>query len=227
MIFFSRLFVFLFYFVLLCGASFSQEVDDDEDDEIYSRIKPMHSLTLEIGLPNPIKNKLFNGWMRGIINFSPYYHYTFENHISLALGANYSYFWINPVASKNNMGGGIHALGSFFKIGHEDFYTDRFGTDIGVKFGGSKQFFDTDYNRAKGLLFKRDVFFIEPTLAFVLTADELTSFRWVFGYMFQNYVFNPTDLGESNQPAYHSKENSVPTNFFTFGFGFSYYFKQR
>jgi hypothetical protein len=221
-----KLFVFLLAF---CNFSFSQEEDEDYDDATYTRIKPKHSLSIELGMPLAFQNKGFKGFMQGMVNFSPYYHYNFANNIAVGAGVNYNFFWINHVLSpdKNNVGG-IHSIGSFVELGYEKFYTDRLGTDFGVKFGYSKLNYYSANNRALGLgTPSQNIVFIEPTASLVITADEFTSYRWILGYVFQNYYFDPSKLGFTDQAEYHSSDYQKLTQFLTFGFGFTYYFKQR
>ena len=222
-----------FLIVLICLffslSFFAQDEIEDIDDAIYTRINPKHSLTLELGLPIGLSNKGFKGFLQGMVNFSPYYHYNFKNNISVGVGANYNFFWINHVLSpdKNNVGA-IHSLGAFIELGYEKFYTDRIGTDFSVKTGYSQLNFYSVNNRALGLgTPTKNITFIEPTFSFVITADEFSSFRWNLGYAIQNYTFNPSSLGFTDAKEYSSDDYQKSTQFFSFGFGYTYYFKQR
>lgn len=208
---------------------FAQDEIEDIDDAIYTRINPKHSLTLELGLPIGLSNKGFKGFLQGMVNFSPYYHYNFKNNISVGVGANYNFFWINHVLSpdKNNVGA-IHSLGAFIELGYEKFYTDRIGTDFSVKTGYSQLNFYSVNNRDLGLgTPTKNIAFIEPIFSFIITADEFSSFRWNLGYTFQNYIFNPSSLGFTDAKEYSSYDYQKSTQFFSFGFGYTYYFKQR
>ena len=77
-IFFISICLFVFPF-----NGFSQDKstgeEDEEDAESYARIKPQHSVSMEVGLPVGIRNKTFSAYMQGIINIAPYYHYSFKN----------------------------------------------------------------------------------------------------------------------------------------------------
>lgn len=218
--------------VLFLFTSFSliaQEDEDEIDDALYTRINPKHSLSIELGLPIGLSNKAFKGFLQGMVNFSPYYHYNFKNNLSIGIGANYNFFWINHVLSpdKNNVGA-IHAFGSFLEIGYEKFYTDRIGTDFSLKGGFTQLNFYSVNNRSLGMgTPKKNVPYLEPTFSFVITADEYSSFRWNLGYSIQNYTFDPTDLGFNYSKEYSSSDYNKATQFFTFGFGYTYYFKQR
>jgi hypothetical protein len=226
-----KTFYFLFSLLFILFSSIVNAQDDEEefDDEFYSRIKPKHSLTIELGLPIGIANKGFNGFLQGMVNFSPYYHYNFKNNFSVGLGFNYNFFWINHVLSpdKENYGG-IHSLGTFIELGYEKFYTDRIGTDFSIKTGVSQFNFYSVNNRELGLNTPtKNITFIEPNFSLVITANEYSSFRWNIGYAFQNYKFDPTDLGFIDDKEYHSDDYNNTNQFFTFGFGYTYYFKQR
>jgi hypothetical protein len=223
---------FLFFFLTLTFSTFSfsqDQEDEDYDDATYSRIKPKHSFTMELGMPVGFNNKGFKGFLQGMVNFSPYYHYNFKNNVSVGLGANYNFFWINHVLSpdKDNVGA-IHSIGGFLELGHEKFYTDRVGTDFSIKAGYSQLNYYSTNNRALGLgTPKQNVAFIEPTFSLIVTADEFTSYRWIVGYVFQNYKFDPTKLGFADSKEYHTDDYSKLTQFLSFGFGFTYYFKQH
>ena len=219
--------LFLFSFVFTSSLVVAQD-DDSDDDEVYSKIIPKHSLTVELGMPVSISSKGYKGLMQGIVNVSPYYHYNFKNNLSLGIGGNYSFFWINHVLAPDTKNiGGIHAVGGFVKVGHEKFHTERLGTDIGIKVGVSQLNFSSVNNRALGNgVVNQNVFYIEPTLGIVLSADEFTSYRWIVGYTIQNYTFNPTQLG-FKAASFSSSDYNKLTQFLTVGFGFTYYFKQH
>ncbi len=220
---------FLFFIIIFTSSiSLSQE-EEDFDDEIYTRIKPKHSLTIELGLPIGVSNKGFNGFLQGMVNFSPYYHYNFKNNLSLGLGINYNFFWINHVLSpdKENFGG-IHSIGTFVELGYEKFFTDRIGLDFSVKTGYSQLNFYSVNNRKLGLgTPTKYITFLEPNFSLIVTANEYSSFRWNIAYAFQNYNFDPTQLGFTDNNEYHSLDYGKSTRFFSFGFGYTYYFKQR
>lgn len=234
-IFFISICLFVFPF-----NGFSQDKstgeEDEEDAESYARIKPQHSVSMEVGLPVGIRNKTFSAYMQGIINIAPYYHYSFKNKITAGVGMNYNYFWINHVLTPDPKNlGGIHSLGGYLRFGYENFYTDRYGVDFSVKLGKSQLVFDTDNNHKLSSLPTANVYFIEPSLGFVITADDQSSYRWVLGYGVQKYTFVPTLLGfdKSANPASSSENINLLsriagyTSYLTIGFGYTYYIKQR
>ena len=95
--------IFHFVFLVITGISnFGLSQVDDNDDfdnepQNYERIKPHHSLSMEVGLPVAMRNSTFNAYMQGMVNISPYYHYSFKNKLTVGAGINYNYFWINHV----------------------------------------------------------------------------------------------------------------------------------
>jgi hypothetical protein len=225
---YTRFFVFIVFLISNC-CFFVYSQDETLEEDNYSMVRPKHTFSLELGMPVSLRNNLFSELMRGVINVSPYYHYNFQNNISLGLGVNYNFFWVNHVLApdpKNT--GGIHTGGVFGKLGYEKYYTERFGTDIGVKFGYSNHYYVSDLNKA---IFSKPPMnsstFLESTIAFILTADEVTSYRWVVGYAIQNQIFNPAMLGYKNEPRFTNSSAKSLTHFLTVGFGFSYYFNQR
>lgn len=232
-----KLGLLVFLMLSFVTVSFCQVATEEEEEaDNYLRIKPHHSVTLELGMPVSFRNEHFKGIMQGIINFSPYYHFTSKSHFSVGAGFNYNYFWINHVVAPDPKNlGGIHAIGGFFKLGHEKFHTDRVGTDFGLKVGRSLLLFDSDVNHENGgSVPKQLTYYVEPSFGIVLSADEFTSFRWVLGYAIQKYRFTPTLLGFANSSNYTFKtgQNFFSrlqnyTQYLTVGFGFSYYIRQR
>ena len=223
--YFSLLYSLLSFYPL---TSHAQSVEEEENEEsgTYARIKPHHSISLEVGLPVAVRNKNFNGYMQGIVNISPYYHYSFRNLMTTGIGFNYNYFWINHVLTNDSKNlGGIQSFGGFVRIGYEKFHTDRYGVDLNVKIGQSTLIFDTDNNRKLSKLPTMNVFSVEPSIGFVVTADDQSSYRWVVSYTAQKYDFKPTLLGFI--PDNSTSINNTFTQFLTVGFGYTYYIKQR
>src|SRR5690606_33932602 len=102
------------------------------------------------------------------------------------------------------------------------------GTDLGVKIGYAQNFATTNLNRSNGNNpVQFDCGFVEPTVGLVLTADEFVSYRLTIGYCIQGYIFKPLMLGTENTGGYEEKEYTKTSQFFTFGFGFTYYFKSK
>jgi hypothetical protein len=226
----SNLLFFLF-FLTFTFSFFAQDVDEEIDDVVYTRIKPKHTLTLELGLPIGMANKGFKEYLQGMVNFSPYYHFNFQNNLSIGIGVNYNLFKINHVLSPDvkNLGA-IHSIGSFLEVGYEKFYTDRLGVDLSIKSGFSKLYLNSVNNKSIYFNIPTQLTnYIEPNFSFILSADEYTAYRWMIGYVIQNYKFDPTRLGfkSTKEISTETEEKNKLTQFLTFGFGFSYYFNQR
>lgn len=222
----NKLFVIISLFAFGLNAT-AQEDGYDIDENIYDDIVPKHSFHIELGLPVGTSNKAFQSMLQGMMKFAPYYQFTFQNHISIGAGADYSFFRVDKFRVPEAVTGGIHNVGGFLKVGYEKFHSMRFGTDFGVKVGYSNAFFITDKN--KTLLGKPNsinTIFVEPTAAVVLTAGEFTAYKFVVGYMFQGYDYRTQQLGISATGGYKPADLNHATQFMTFGFGFTYYFKQ-
>jgi hypothetical protein len=207
--------------ILICLFScfqngiFAQEIDPDD------------SFTFELSLPNSINNKPYKTIMQGLVQSSAQYQYTLKNGLSFASGIHYTYFAINEFRVPSKVYGGIHTAAAYIKVGHEKFWSERFGTDFGVKIGYSNAFFITDKNKTNlGRPNSVNSIFVEPTAAVVLTAGEFTAYKFVVGYMFQGYDYNTQQLGITATGGYKPADLNHATQFMTFGFGFTYYFKQ-
>lgn len=213
---------------LFSFSGFSQDEDEyDVDENVYGDIAPKHSFTIEVGLPVGTANKPFQSIMNGLVNTSPYYQFTLKNHLSFGIGGNYTFFRVNPVKTPEKASGGVHSAGAFIKVGYEKFHSMRFGTDFGIKAGYANSFFATDKNRdVNGGPVSVSSMYVEPTVGFVLTASEFTSYRFVVGYTFQGYDFHTSQLGISSNGGYKPADFDKSTQYMTFGFGFTYYFRQ-
>jgi hypothetical protein len=239
MINFKKFFNILFCLLLISSSSVvcAQDTDEDEEDaSSYARIKPHHSVSLEVGMPVGLRNSAFSAYMQGIVNTSPYYHYSFKNKLTAGVGLNYNYFWINHVLTPDPKNlGGIHALGGYLRCGYESFHTDRYGIDFNIKLGKSHLVFDSDNNHKLPALPTLNVYYVEPSVGFVITVDEQSSYRWVLGYGVQKYHFVPSILGFDSSANSSSSSDKVNlfsriagyTHYLSIGFGYTYYFKQR
>ena len=191
-------------------------------------VTPKHTFNVELSLPASTANKPFKTIMQGLVNVAPYYQFAFKNSLAIGAGVRYTYFNINEFKVPEPVYGGMHTAGVFVKVSREKFHSERFGTDLGVKFGYTQNYITTDLNQAMG----RDPIqinstLIEPTVGLVLTADEFTSYRLVLAYAIQGFLFNPSQLGITQDGGYEPSDFEKMTQYFTVGFGFSYYFKAK
>lgn len=197
---------------------------------VFGQISPKHTFNMEIGIPVPMTNPYFKGLMKSVISSSPYYQYRLPNSLAFGAGVLYTYFQVDKfkVPTAEPAKGGVHTIGCFGKISHEKFHTEQFATDFGVKIGYSKTYFKTDYNDSlHGKALSTNSMFVIPTVGFILSVDEFTSYRFSVGYAFQGYSFSPHSLGISTNSGYNTAKFSHPTSCLIVGFGFTHYFGQN
>ncbi len=207
----------LIVILLLISPCFSaQEIDPDD------------SFTFEISLPNSISNTPYKMIMQGLIQTSATYQYTLKSGLSFGGGVHYSYFAINEFRVPSKVYGGIHTAAAYVKVGHEKFWTERFGTDFGVKMGYLQSFTVSDLLKSKGIPYNFvEGTYIEPTIGLVLTADVNCSYRLNIGYPIYGYGFTPWMIGIDSNIGYDPKEYSRPSSLFSVGFAYTYYFNGK
>ncbi|MCO5260739.1 MAG: hypothetical protein M9916_11390 [Crocinitomicaceae bacterium] len=215
-------------FILVVFNGYSQDetiIVNTEDDFVnIQEIKPKHTFNVVLGLPNTLINKPFESIMRGIVDVNPYYQFHLPNSIGFGAGIRYTHFTINEFRVPEKLDGVMHAAGAFFKFGYERFYTRRFAFDASVKFGYNWFFVVTDLNKLrKGGPYKFDAGFVEPTIGFILSATDKSSFRLTIGYTIQGFIFKPSMLGTEMNGGWDAKQYSKTSQFITFGLGYTYY----
>lgn len=192
------------------------------------KIDPDDSFTFELCLPNSFVNKPYKTIMQGLVSASPYYQYSLKSGISFGVGVHYSYFAINEFRMPVKVFGGIHTGAAFLKLGHEKFWTERFGTDIGCKFGYLQSYAVSDLLRSKGMFYRQtEALFIEPTIGFVLSADVNCSYRLTIGYPFYGYSFTPNTIGYDSDMGFSLAEFSKTCSFLNVGFAYTFYFNGK
>lgn len=221
-----------FFLLVICftftNCTFGQEIEFDD------------SFTFELSLPNSIANKPYREIMQGVVSLTPVYQYTLKNGLAFGAGINYAYYTINQFRVTQKIVGGQHHLSTLLKIGHEKFWSERFGTDIGIKIGYSEDYFISDILQNENMPFRRiQGLHIEPTISFVLSSDVNSSYRFVVGFPFYNFEFKPWTLGEgswvystigsdNNTPGvYEENSSKVNATGFTVGFGYTFYFNGK
>ena len=206
----------IFAFILFSYNGKSQSIDPDD------------SFTIELGLPNSFTNKPFKDIMQGLVCVSPYYQYAFKSGFALGAGGHYSYFAVNEFSVPYAVYGGMHTLAGFFKFSHEKFWGERFGTDLGVKFGYAHTMVKTDVLSAQGtLLHVIQSTYIEPVVGLILSSDEANSYRLTIGYPFYGFGFKPWTIGLDSELGYESTEFGRISSFLTIGFGYTHYFNGK
>lgn len=208
---------FFFLFFLVGSNQLSaQEIDPDD------------SFTIDLCLPNAMGNQPYRNIMQGLVHASVHYQYAFKSGIYAGLGAHYSYFAINEFRVTPKIYGGIHSGSLFLKTGHEKFWSERFGTDIGMRAGWVRSYVVSDALAAQNLSPTiREGLYFEPNVSLILTADVNQSFRLTIGYPIYAYPFSPELIGIEGNMGYDPSEFLKNSSFLSVGFGFTYYFNGK
>jgi len=210
------------YFFLVLTFVFSFEFIKAQN------IDPDDSFTLELCLPNSFSNKPYKTIMQGLVSASPYYQYTLKSGIAFGIGAHYSYFTINQFRMPVKVFGGIHTGAVFLKLGHEKFWGERFGTDVGCKVGVLQSFAMSDLLRNQGVYYnKTEALFVEPTIGLVLAADVNCSYRLTIGYPLYGYAFSPWMIGYDSKMGYSDEDYIKNSSFLNVGFAYTFYFNGK
>ncbi len=208
--------------MLISFSIFSQE--ELEEATAYRLIKPKHTYTIDFALPFGTANKPFNTIMQGFLRFSGSYNFSLKNNLYFGIGGNYTYFQINRFKITPQITGGMHLANGFLKLGYEKYYSERIGIEFGLKEGLSQQIFHSD-SLEKSIKSYSNL--LEPYFSFCLTANEKTAYKWTLAYTFLGFGFNPNQIGDYVNGDFETSEFRRITQFFSFGFSYSHYFKQR
>lgn len=210
---------------------FTLSAQDENPDGFYSHtlteINPKHSFTFEVGLPVIVANKFNRTYMGGLIYASPYYQYSFANHLSLGAGVFYNYMGINAVATSENIRGRNNIMGGYFKMSHEKFHNSRFATDAGVKVGYAQSLYQSNKLKEAGITSTEGGFYIEPNIGLILTVSEKSSFRFFVAYNILGIPFDNTKIGMESDGGMSGKDFRKIQQHLTFGFGYTFYAKTR
>jgi hypothetical protein len=195
---------------------------------IAQPFEPKHTVNLELGLPNGFSNSAFKSVMHGLVSFAPYYQFDFLNQMAIGGGFRYSYFSVDKFKLSTPVSGGMHTAGAFLKFGWEKFHSDHLATDIGVKIGYSRNYFDTDRNDSLGVNpLKISCFYTEPTLGLILRVDEQNSYRFFLSYGLSGFSFNPSMIGLQSLGGFDPGSFNKVTGAIIFGFGYTYDVKKK
>lgn len=189
---------------------------------------PKTTFQVELALPNAIINKPFREIMQGLGSLSLYGQYSFPFHFHVGGGVKYSLFLVNEFSVPSPVYGNLQSGTVFMKVGYDQFHTERFATDIGVKVGYSEHFFTTDANKLNGTNPLRiNSPTVEGTVGLVLSTDERNSYRLVLGYGVHGFGFKPEHIGLLSNEGYEQKEFKRLSQYFILGFGYTLYFNGR
>ena len=190
--------------------------------------KSNYTFNIDIGLPISSGNELFKDVMQGLVSTNFYGQYRFPVNLNIAFGARYSVFTINEFAVNKENNGAIHIGALFSQVGYEKLFTNRFALDLGMKFGYSMNYANTDLNKISGINpISYEAFIFEPMLGLILYSDEQNSYRFNIAYCVQNYSFQPEIIGLLSNLDYLDSNLKNNTNYFVIGFGYTYFFKKK
>lgn len=187
-------------------------------------ITPDDSFTFDLCLPNAMGNQAYRNIMQGLVHASMHYQYAFKSGYYIGLGSHYSYFAINEFRVTPKIYGGIHSAAAFLKTGHEKFWSERFGTDIGLRAGWVRSYILSDaLEELQQSPQIREGLYLEPNISLILTADVNQSFRLTIGYPLYAYPFSPQLIGIEGNMGYDPIEFVKKSTFLSIGFGYTYY----
>lgn len=191
-------------------------------------ITPDDSFTFDLCLPNAMGNQPYRNIMQGLVHASMHYQYAFKSGFYIGAGAHYSYFAINEFRVTPKIYGGIHSAAAFLKTGHEKFWSERFGTDIGLRAGWVRSYVISDALATQNISPQiREGLYLEPNISFILTSDVNQSFRLTIGYPFYGYPFSPGLIGAEGNLGFDPTEFLRNSSFLSAGFGYTYYFNGK
>ena len=212
-------FFICFIFLFFLNGSFQLNAQE---------ITPDDSFTFDLCLPNATGNQAFQKVMIGLVHASAHYQYAFKSGLYLGTGVHYSYFSINEFRLQPKVYVGIHSGAAFLKTGHEKFWSERFGTDIGLRAGWVRSYVNSDALAALNMSPQiREGLYLEPNISLILTSDVNQSFRLTLGYPFYGYPFSPELIGAEGNLGYDPAEFLKNSSFFSAGFGYTYYFNGK
>lgn len=185
--------------------------------------KDKWNITTELTLPSGRTNAAFNNYLKGLVNVNPKLQFKPTKHFYVAFAPKYMYYSVASYKVPEKMNGGMHVAGGNIEFGYTTWRTNYFGMEFGLKFGMAESIFVTDKTKVTGIIRKNSTYF-EPTLSFILAADEAVAYRWIVGYQFSSLQFHPSDIGLSTLGGYTPQQLAHNTRTILIGFGFSYYF---
>jgi hypothetical protein len=191
-------------------------------------ITPDDSFTFDLCLPNAVSNAPFQKIMQGLVHSSAHYQYALSSGLYLGTGAHYSYLAINEFRVTPKIYGGIHSAAVFLKTGHEKFWSERFGTDIGLRAGWVRSYVVSDaLEEVQQSPRIREGLYIEPNISLILTSDVNQSFRLSIGYPIYGYAFSPQLIGIEGNMGYDPADFEGNSSYLSVGFGYTYYFNGK
>lgn len=188
------------------------------------------SIKFDLGLPNTVANYAFDRIHNGLGDAAVYYQKNVLNGLTLGGGLRYSYFMIDQFSVSNPITGGLHFPAGFLKVGYEKFTTDRFAYEWSLNSGYMMAISSNDSTKANlGEPFIDGGVFIQPKLGMYLVAEESSAFSLMVSYTWFLPNYRPDYHAQESFPGTGMKPEDWAgvTQFFSVGFGYSYYFGRK
>lgn len=200
----------------------------DDETVIYRTIKPKHSYTIGVALPATIANVGFKKLMQGVVNTGASYQYSLANGLSFGASYDYHLFSISKFQTPELITGGMHNHTTALKIAYEQFFSERIGMEYSLKGGYAWVSFYSDTLQARnGGPMHVEGLYAEPAVAFILSASANTAYKWRLAYSMNSLNFTPQHIGVESNLGFKPEVFKHLTQFISFGFCFTHYFKQR
>lgn len=182
-----------------------------------------HSIKGEFELPRPVSNKAFKNIVDGIADVSVCYQYPFAN-FTIGGGFKYLYMQINDVKVNEKLAAGMQGYVPFAKIGYEKFISPKVHYELSLRGGYSLLYFKSKKCTDIGEKSKpQNAPYSELQAALYLMANERLSFSIIASYNILFNEFKPELLCLSNFPGFTADDAKGNYNYFSVGFGFSFF----
>ncbi len=179
--------------------------------------------TIELCLPSGRANAAFKDYLNGLVNVYPKIQYKVLPNWFVAAGPRYQYSTISEFKVPEKMNGGMHVVGGNIELGWSKWQTPRFALEVGLRAGVAQHIFITDSTRTSQIQ-RVNAGYLEPTLTFVLAADEAVAYRWIVGYNITGFGFKPWNIGVNTNGGFQLSDFNKATQSILIGFGMTYYF---
>ncbi len=179
----------------------------------------------EFNLPVSSGNSLFKTWVQGLGGGGVSVKYRYLDQWVLGIGGQYSYFVINEFKVPTPVRGNMQVASGFLEIGHEKHHTETVGTSFTLRTGYSQAFFNSSLCTSTGVKKKGiESVFIQPTASLVLMADEISSFRFTFGYSFHSFAMTPDRICSPTAGGFEPSDYKRGTSYLYISLGYTHYF---
>lgn len=203
----------LFLLLILLSLSTSGLTQNNEE-------QPKGSLKVGIAFPVIASNYSFRALYKGIFDVEGLYQYNVYKGLTVGGGVKFDMFKYRSLAFSDSVRFPIIMTTPMAKLSYEKILSDLVAIDIGARIGysfiSSTGINCTDKQKFGGLL-------IEPKFSFYLFVNGpyALSLNVSYAYLFQNY--SPAWICDTTIPGYNPSDWEKDVQYFTVGFGFSWY----